>query len=228
MSPRLSSVRPARTVFRVGRRPDPWAWPDWSYAAPNGTFGNRWDDPSASYRVLYACSERVGAFVETLARFRPDLELIADLRAIEGSDDFLLAGVVPLSWLETRVVGSARLHGRFANVGDAESLATFRQALVSRAIHHNVAELDAAAIRLSAPRAFTQEISRFVYEWRDVEGSFAGLRYLSRLGDEFENWAIFEPAAADEPPLVLEEVEVIDRDDPHLVEALRLLGLKME
>ncbi len=44
----------------------------WSYAAAiDGTFGNRYDDPDASYRVLYASSQRIGAFLETLARFRP-------------------------------------------------------------------------------------------------------------------------------------------------------------
>lgn len=51
-----------------------------------GTFGNRWDDPLGSYRVLYASSRRLGAFVETLASFRPDLLALAGLEAIEGDD----------------------------------------------------------------------------------------------------------------------------------------------
>jgi hypothetical protein len=36
----------------------------------DGTFGNRYDDPRGEYRVLYATSQRVGAFIETLARYR--------------------------------------------------------------------------------------------------------------------------------------------------------------
>lgn len=31
------------TVYRLSRRPDPWAWPDWSYADADGTFVNRFD-----------------------------------------------------------------------------------------------------------------------------------------------------------------------------------------
>lgn len=74
-------------VYRVGRRPDPWAWPDWAHAGRDGTFGNRYDDPGAVYRVLYASSERVGTFLETLARFRPDPEVVAELRKIVGQRD---------------------------------------------------------------------------------------------------------------------------------------------
>ena len=69
MSDGLASVEPDGPLHRLGRMPDPWAWPDWSYAGPDGTFGNRYDDPEASYRVLYASSQRIGAFLETLARF---------------------------------------------------------------------------------------------------------------------------------------------------------------
>lgn len=87
MSNGLASVEPDAPLYRLGRQPDPWAWPDWSYAAPDGTFGNRYDDPEGSYRVLYACSQRVGAFIETLARFRPDLEVLAELDRIEGEDE---------------------------------------------------------------------------------------------------------------------------------------------
>ena len=49
-----------------------------------------------------------------------------------------------------------------------------------------------------------------------------GLRYLSRLGDDIENWAIFEgsephDATSDE----------IASDDPDLLTALAVLGLAM-
>jgi hypothetical protein len=32
-------------VYRLARQPDAWSWPDWAYAGPDGTFGNRYDDP---------------------------------------------------------------------------------------------------------------------------------------------------------------------------------------
>lgn len=65
MAVRLAGRRPDGPVFRLGRGPDPWGWPDWSLAGPGGTIGNRRGDPFGRYRVLYACSERLGAFLET-------------------------------------------------------------------------------------------------------------------------------------------------------------------
>jgi hypothetical protein len=155
----LSSVEADRPLYRVGRRPDAWAWPDWAYAGPDGTFANRWDDPAGSFRVLYACSQRVGAFVETLARFRPDLRLRQELAQIDGPHDVPLAGVVPWSWLSKRSSGEATVSGRFADVGTANSLATLRQALAGTAIRHGFSDVDGATIRLSAPRPFTQAVA---------------------------------------------------------------------
>jgi RES domain-containing protein len=73
-------------IYRVARRPA-WSWPDWAFAGRDGTFGNRYDDPQALYRVLYASATRFGCFVETLAHFRPDLALYSELAAIGGPDD---------------------------------------------------------------------------------------------------------------------------------------------
>jgi hypothetical protein len=221
----LASVEPDGPLYRLGRYPDPWAWPDWSYAAADGTFGNRYDDPEASYRVLYASSQRVGAFLETLARFRPDLEVLAELDRIEGEDE--PPAVVPRSWLDTRLLGEARVEGRFVDVGDTTSLATLRTALAASAIRHGLDEIDAATIRLRAPRAFTQQVSRFVYEQRDDRGAFAGIRYRSRLGDDVINWALFEPAPDAGSPFVSTTDAAIEADDPNLQAALGLLDLKI-
>jgi hypothetical protein len=221
MSNGLASVEPDALLYRLGRQPDPWAWPDWSYAAPDGTFGNRYDDPEGSYRVLYACSQRVGAFLETLARFRPDLEVLAELDRIEGEDE--PSADVPRTWLDARVIGEATVQGRFVDLGDTTSLATLRTALAAAAIHHGLDEIDAATIRLRAPRAFTQQVSRYVYE----QGSFAGIRYRSRLGDDLLNWAIFEPGADGRSPLAGTSSARIEADDPDLRAALDLLGLTL-
>lgn len=119
-------VQPHGPLYRLARAPDPWALPDWAYAGLDGTFGNRWDDPLGSYRVLYASTQRVGTFVETLARFRPDLPVVAGLEAIEGDDDAPAPGVLPLRWLQGRRIGEAAAAGNFVDVGDASSLATLR------------------------------------------------------------------------------------------------------
>jgi len=226
MSGQLTPVYPAETVYRVGRRPDPWAWPDWSQASPDGTFGNRWDDPLGSYRVLYASSQELGALVETLARFRPDLEVIAGLHEIDGDDDAWPAGAVPRSWLRDRTLGAGALNGAYADVGDARSIAFIREELAPRAIHHGLDEIDAATLRLRAPRIFTQEVSRRVYECRSERGEpFRGIRYRSRLGDQFVNWAVFEVPAGDPEPLTVVDVRPMAPDTPGVLEALDLLGL---
>jgi hypothetical protein len=224
----LALWRADGTLFRVGRRPDPWAWPDWAYAHEDGTFGNRYDDPLGEYRVLYAARPRLGAFAETLPRFRPDLELAAECAEIAGDRadaDFpapLPAGGVPVEWCDTRAVGSARHTGTFADVGRSESLAHLRSALAARALHYGFDDLDAGELRRRVPRAFTQEISRHVFvHGRDDGGRpLAGLRYLSRLGDDLVNWAIFET----EPP-VQTAGEPVDRADADLRAAFARFGL---
>lgn len=78
---------------------------------PDGTFGNRYDDPEASYRVLYASSQRIGAFLETLARFTPDLEVLAEVEQVDGDDE--PSSGLPRAWLNERMIGEATLQGRF-------------------------------------------------------------------------------------------------------------------
>ena len=111
----LETRTPTHSVYRVARRPDAWQLPDWS-RAKDGTFGNRFDDPESEYRVLYASSQKVSCFVETLARFRPDLQLIEELRQIEGDDDFLPIGEVPLNWCSNRALGAASADGNYAGM----------------------------------------------------------------------------------------------------------------
>jgi len=85
--------------------------------------------PTGGYRVLYASSARLGCFLETLARYRPDLALYAELEEIESDDDFVPAGVVPREWFEVRVMATADASGRFAGIGATEWIATLRRRL---------------------------------------------------------------------------------------------------
>jgi hypothetical protein len=228
MTPSLAIATTDDAIYRVARRPDAWAWPDWSYAHDDGTFGGRFDDPRGEYRVLYASSQREGAFSETLARYRVDLHVAAELQSIAGDPEdgaypgLIPAGVVPREWLETRVLGTATHPGAFVDLGHSDSLAHLRVALAARVLHHGLDDLDAGAIR-RAPRAFTQEVSRHLFEHgRDEDGwAVAGVRYRSRLGDEFINWAIFEP----NPP-VDDRSEAIDSDDPALLSIFERFELR--
>jgi hypothetical protein len=222
-------VKPAsepEAVFRLGRGLDPWAWPDWRYAHADGTFGNRFDDPQGVYRVLYASTQRLATFVECLSYFRPDPAIIHAYAAIEatvGDEEPPGAGEVPASWVDTRCIGVATLVGEYVEPGHHETLAELRESLGARAVHHGVTELDAAAIRLTVPRAFTQDISRYVFDVTlDGTRRWDGIAYRSKHGDDLENWAIFEPAAPN--PI---DVAAIEPGDPDLARALRLHGLWM-
>ena len=228
----LEVVRPPSCLFRVSRRPDPWTWPDWAHVSDDRTFGNRWDDPRGIYRVVYAASQRQGAFLEVLARFRPDPAVVAGLERITGEADAIAPGRVPASWLRKRVMGEASVFGTFAHVGRSRSLAHLRRLMTARLVHYGLSDLDAGTIRLSAPRRLTQEISRCVFEMTEVgsvEPSYHGICYLSRLGDELENWAIFEVSepSGGEPRIEPGAVSELSPEDSDFQAALRVHGLTL-
>jgi hypothetical protein len=229
MTPPLASRQPDNPIHRISRRPDAWAWPDWAYAGEDGTFGNRYDDPRGEYRVLYASGQRIGPFLETLARYRPDPAVIAAYAEIGGDErdeafPTIAPGLVPAEWLERRCIGTASHHGRFADVGHSDSLAHLRVALADRVLHHRLGDLDGAELRRRAPRAFTQEISRYVFETAHEhhDEPVCGIGYLSRLGDELENWAIFEPSQPDDMTC-----QPLERADPDLQIALDKFDLML-
>jgi len=172
--------------------------------------------------VLYACSQRVGAFAERLALFRPDPIASSGVAAVAGGGGSP-PGRVPATWLTGQMLGEATPVGQYAFVGHSRSLAFVRSTLASRLAHYGLTDLDAATIRLSTPRRFTQEISRLIYETTALSGPrFSGIRYGSRLGDDFGNWAVFE---SDPAPVHVVAARAIDPGDADLQEALDLLGI---
>jgi RES domain len=213
----LEARRPDGPVFRLGRRPDAWQPPDWLLAQSDGTFGNRFDDPDGYYRVLYASSQRLACFVETLARFRPDLSLLVDLNAIEGADDFLPLGTLPRAWLAVRTIGKAEIDGLFADIYAVLWVSHLRNSLAAEALRLGVKDIDLSTLENAQPRRLTQLASRQAYRL-----NFAGIFYRSRYGHSFENWAIFEPF-----PLENATSEALPEDDPDLQEALRIHGIRL-
>jgi hypothetical protein len=232
VSPVLRTVAAGDPLFRVGRGPDVWMLASWIYAGPDGTFGNRYDDPAGEYRVLYAAGQRRGAFLETLARFRVDLQLVAEMDAIDGEDrddvfQTVQRGVVPSEWLARRRIGTAMAASLwFVDIAHSESLAHLRECLAARLLHYGLNDLDAGDLRRRAPRALTQEISRFVFEHASAPSGepVAGIAYRSRLGDELTNWAVFEGHQLDE---IVGVDAVIAADDPDLLAALETLSLTL-
>lgn len=213
----LESRTTGQPLHRIGRWPDPWQPPDWAHAHLDGTFGNRFDDPQAYYRVIYTSSQRLGCFLETLARFRPDLTLLAEFAEIEGDDDFTPLATVPASWLIARLIGTAQADGQYADIYAPEWIALLRRELASTAITLGLSELDAATLQAGRPRQLTQEASLVVFR-HGLDGIF----YRSRYGHSIENWAIFEPF-----PLSNMSATAIVAEDPDLQTALRLHGLTM-
>ncbi len=224
-------ITPEGPLYRIARHSDPWAFPDWADVGSDGTFGNRWDDPDAVFRVLYASSSRLGAFVEVLARFRPDPQILPVMKEIEDDEGGVAQapGELDVGWLRSRCLGVGQVEGEFVDVGHSTSLVRLRDALAPRILHYSLPDLDAATIRLSAPRRFTQELSRYVYDLSTPHGErrFTGIAYRSRLGDEFRNWAIFEPPRGALPWVGEPETSVLEADDSDLRRALELLGVRL-
>jgi hypothetical protein len=220
-----------RPLYRIGRKPDAWAWPDWLRVAVDGTFGNRWDDLLGSYRVLYTASTPLGAFVDALARFRPDPLVTRELAEIDGEGEGVAPGCIDRSWCQARALGSITLRGSFADVGHPDSLDRIQRDLAGRLVHHGIGELDAQVIRHTAPRRLTQEISRYVFEQTTERGAraFDGISHLSRLGDDLRSWALFEPVTPAQVKMFVAEGRDVpfEPDHPDFRHALDLLGIRL-
>jgi len=213
----LEGKRPPKIIFRIARKPDPWQPADWSRANPDGTFGNRFDDPEGYYRVLYASTQKLSCFLETLGRFRLDLSLADELSEIEGEDDFFPLGSVPKEWRDERMLGHARAGGDYADICASEWIVHLRHRLAGECLKLGLDDLDASVLQRHAPRRITQLAS---LEAR--RKNFDGVRYLSRYGHDLENWALFEPFR-----LITSGSEPIAENDPVFREALEMLNLKL-
>jgi RES domain-containing protein len=220
-------VDPGR-LWRVGYRPDPWAWTPWEYAGPGGRFGGRWDDPAGEFRTVYAGQSLLACLLEVLAGFRPDLVL---QQALDGVDEdpvdavahpTVPAGRLPRGWVDPRTATSAELSGVYAAVTRPGSLATVRARFGVLAARWGLVDLDAAALKLAAPRELTQAVARWLYDLPAGErGRRAdGVRFDSRHGDGLALWAVFEQPG--DPAVSPRVSDVVDQPlgpaDPALTE----------
>jgi len=169
------------------------------------------------YRVLYASSQKLGCYLETLARFRVDITLYAELAAIEGQDDFVPLGQVPIQWVEKRILGFAGHEGRYADLYGSDWIGALRRELAGDCVALGLSDLDAAILQASAPRALTQRASRIAFR-----SGFDGVHYRSKYGHDVQNWALFEPFKLN--PDKSEEIQLSDAD---LEKALNIHGLRL-
>jgi hypothetical protein len=159
--------------------------------------------------------------LETLASYRPDPRLAQELAAIDGDDDFPRLGVVDPAWFDTRTLGIASARGEYADVGNAEWINQLRPLMM---IGFDLNDFTAAHLH-SDNRELTQAISRFVY---DDATNYAGIHYLSKYGQNLDNWAIFERFSSGWSvfDLTVFYHEALAPDDPAFREALRIHGLQ--
>jgi hypothetical protein len=239
---------PLAQIYRIARRGgDPFAPPPWEMAGEDGTFGNRFDDPGADrgyipsqrFRILYCASTAIGAFGETLARFRPSIALLARLRAIEDEEplEVQLLGTrhpfdsrtafIPADWRLRRLLAPTVLDAdlRFADLAALPTHQYLRQVMAADLAELALPDLDFSTV--SGPRrVLTQRCARHIYDLRNDAGAglFAGVRYLSRLNPDWECWAIFADRMVHTPGFAA----TISPDNPDLLAVCRLFNLDVE
>lgn len=231
----LAVVGPPRgPVFRVARGLDPFEPPDWRYVG-----GNRFDDPrcgeegvdtSGCFRVIYAATQRAGAYGETIARYRIDLELLAGLEGIEDDEPLdaqLQPGLVPADYRMQRRLGKTRLNPalRFVDIHAPEAVQALRPILAKAADNLGLRDVDFSTV-MGPHREITRQAALYIHEQRDADDQplYAGIRYLSRLNPAWELWALF----ADRLVHTADVPEAIYPDDQGFVEAARLLNVNIE
>lgn len=235
---------PQDHIFRVARGRDPFGAPPWEKALEDGTFGNRFDDPSGRwgrgpsdrYRVIYCASKLVTAFAEVISRFRPSLPTLAAIdHEVTDADEEPLEHIerqqviIDQRWQERRRVGKTLLDPtlRFVDMAAAETIAYMRYALAPQAKMLGLDDVDLSIVT-GPNRHLTQEASRHIYESTDDDGNalYAGIRYISRLGANWECWALFhdriEGLHTPSPP------ENIHCDTESLVRAAEIYGCHVE
>jgi len=230
VNPRFDTRDASDTLFRLGRKPDVWGWTDWAYAGDDGRFNNRWDDSLGTYRVLYTSCSRLGAYLEVLAEYRPDLNVLAEISEIDqndaGAPPTSAPGSLPPRWRAERILQqgiSSGVRKPLVDVGGTTSLATLRRELAAEALRLGIREVDAATIRERATRRFTQRVSSFIYEQPEL---YAGIFYLSRFGNDAAHCAIFERSDDSDFPVVHLDRSEIELNDEDFLEACRLHGIQ--
>ena len=150
---------------------------------------------------------------------------LTDIADEDGDPAPIPAGRVPLSWLSNRGVAHARIQGRFADVGDPDTLRWLATRLTEVLVRCGVRDLDLSAAT-GPQRELTQAIARELH----LHGDTHAIEYPSRHGETIRCIAAFE---TDSDLPVIEPVGTaygpsIDADDHALERAMRLHGLSWE
>lgn len=218
---------PAGGIWRIGRGADPLEvrHPDPRTLGSSRT-GNRFDSSTNDYGVLYFASNLNGCFGETLARLRPGTHLIATIADEWRDMHFMDVGAVPADWRNRRTAISVRVMDPDAVFLDVEALRTHQHLRKELAL--GLAALGYDDLDVAILRGADRRVTRLVSEWAwratksedDPTPVYAGIRYLSRLSNKWECWAVFDDVALD-----VTEKRPITLDMPELTAVAKEYGL---
>jgi RES domain len=217
----LLRAEPPNTLYRIGRAPEPVAWPSWEHAGRS-----RFDDPDLPprFRVMYAAESRLGCFLETLAPWRKQVSALLRLALLPEGDAEIRqlppsAGGIPADWHERRLFGTFRLDpGQvWLDLRRLETRETLRRPLAPLLDKLGIEDFDLGDA-VSRIRPLTQQIAALTYE-----AGFHGIVYHSRFDASVSCWAVFEGAS-----LERQDVWPVAVDDPDFLTIARLFGLVHE
>jgi hypothetical protein len=157
--------------------------------------------------VLYFGTTLEVCFGETLARYRPDVELLAEIQEEWRERGFMPPGEVPADWRQRRLAVRVRFPEslrfpagiKFVDVESAETREVLRKEMADILAYLGYDDLDVATVR-GQDRRVTRWISRWAFDQHDEVGNpiYAGVRYLSRLDSAWECWATFDDVELEE------------------------------
>lgn len=218
-------VPPAQGVWRVARGPNPLdaQRPDPATLISSKT-GNRFDSPDGSYGVLYFGSALTVCFGEVLARKRPDPALAKLVEAEWRGYSFMEIGAVPRDWRDRRSIVKVALPTDMAYL-DVDHPNTHE--FLRRELALGLAALGADDLNIGVVRGQDRRITRLISTWAWSQGdddgrpTYAGVRYASKIDNDWECWAIFDDV----------DLEVLDTKpvtlEPELLAVADRFGLRM-
>ncbi|MFM2070018.1 MAG: hypothetical protein RLZZ623_281 [Actinomycetota bacterium] len=197
----VSTAPPPDGFWRVGRsgsvRPEfrrPLRVDD-----TNQLGGNRFDSFTGTYGTLYFGTTLEVCFAETLARFRPKSALLVLVDEEWDANGWMRPGNVAADWRLGRVIQRSAIDEPlpFVDIDHPDTLATLNTIpeLMAGLTRFGIEDLDLGVIT-GRDRRVTRFVAEFLYDSTDAEGNAAwgGIRYMSRLGEGWECWAVFEGA----------------------------------
>jgi hypothetical protein len=206
---------PASPLWRVGRGPDPLAFPPRPFAGKG-----RYDHPDAAFLTLYAAEQRRGAFVETLDAFRPAVADLAVARALPEGDSGVeepAFGAIPDSYFRKLLARLALGKGqRWLDLRSPETHQVLRSELAPTLVLLGYTGRFVWGDLLGHDHRVTQAVA----VWAHDRG-YDGVTYSSCHDARLDCWAIFDRArfrAVGEP-------SAIRTDDADLVAVAHLFDL---